>query len=835
MPDNSPMNETARLEAIFDAALERDASERDAFLAEQCGDDSELLGKVRRLLAAHEEARTFMEGSTRAGGTPDSAPSEEADAEALRVRMVRISSAFPEFEFIELIGRGGMGEVYKARQKSLDRIVAIKILPESFGNIKTHTDRFIREAQAMALLSHPNIITVHDYGQAGPYCYLSMEFVDGVDLRRAMEAKNIASGQALGIVRQLCDALEYAHSRGVVHRDIKPSNILLDRGGRVRIADFGLAKIVSPKADEESLTSAGQVMGTPSYMAPEQRFAPGEVDHRADIYSLGVVFYEMLTGELPMGKFEAPSKRVEVDVRLDEVVLRTLEREPSRRYQHASEIKSHVEQIESRPPPRRWPMALAAAALVALAAFVIQRNLPQPRTPDVPGPEKPAMVAKTIHEAASRGTAVEIVQFIESSADIESKDDLGRTPLLVAAWNGNLATTGELLTRGANIETVDPSGFTPLACAAEFGHIDVVKLLLSKGAKRMVKNADGADALMIAAGNNQVSVVKLLLAEGFSVKGENVKGNTAVHGAAAMGWPELLEMLLKAGAEPAKAGIEGNTALHMAANGHGYWKRKGRLDDVHQKLAGGNTYHRPHPGDNAAYLNCVRLLLDAGASARVTNAMGDTPLHLAAQEGNVDIVKLLLSRGAKSAPANGDDFTPFEKAVLTGRVEVVRLLLETPGAAPSLVHAPVPRAGSLDALFPKARTPLHLAASAGHVELADLFIERGATLNSKDDKGATPLHWAVSNSHPAMVRRLLKAGADIEAVDLSWWTPLHLAVERSTPEIVQILVEGGANLNARDLNYTIPSQRAEALKKHDIFNILRRAENARKKTTDENK
>lgn len=728
-----------------------------------------------------------------------------------------------------------MGEVYKARQKSLDRIVAIKILPQSFSNIKSHTDRFIREAQAMALLSHPNIITIHDYGQSGPYCYLSMEFVDGVDLRRAMEAKNIAPGQALGIVRQLCDALEYAHGRGVVHRDIKPSNILLDRGGRVRIADFGLAKIVSPKADEESLTGVGQVMGTPSYMAPEQRVSPGEVDHRADIYSLGVVFYEMLTGELPMGKFEAPSKRVEVDVRLDEVVLRTLEREPSRRYQHASEIKSRVERIETRPIPRRWPMALAGAVLLALSVFAIKRIWPSPTGRDVPGPEKPESAVKTIHEAASRGTVSDIARFIGTNVDIESKDEFGRTPLVIAAWNGNPATVAELLARGANIEAVDPYGYTPLGCAAEQGQVEVVKLLLSKGARRAVKNAEGADVLMIAAGSNQIPVVKLLLAEGFSVKGQNIKGNTAVHGAAAMGWPELLELLLKSGADPVKAGIEGNSALHMAAYGGGYWERKGRIEDVHAKLASGNTLRRPKSGDDSAYLDCVRLLVDAGTPVGATNAAGDTPLRLAAQGGNVDIVKLLLARGAKPAPANGDDFTPFERAVLTGHVNLVRLFLQTKGAAPSLAPAPVARAGSLDAIFPKPRTPLHLAASAGQVEVASLLIERGSALNSKDDKGATPLHWAVSNSHPAMVRSLLQAGADIEAVDLSWWTPLHLAVERSTPEIVQILVEAGANLNARDLNYATPGQRAEALKKHDIFNILRRAENARKKPTDDKK
>ena len=147
---------------------------------------------------------------------------------------------------------------------------------------------------------------------------------------------------------QICDALQFAHEAGIVHRDIKPENILLDAKGRVKIADFGLAKLLGD-AGPQHLTGTHQVMGTLHYMAPEQWERPRHVDHRADIYSLGVVFYEMLTGELPLGRFAPPSEKVQVDVRLDEVVLRALEKEPERRYQHASDVKTDVERITARP------------------------------------------------------------------------------------------------------------------------------------------------------------------------------------------------------------------------------------------------------------------------------------------------------------------------------------------------------------------------------------------------------------------------------------------------------------------------------------------------------
>src|SRR5207249_1316238 len=184
--------------------------------------------------------------------------------------------------------------------------------------------------------------------------FFVMEFVDGLNLRQLERAGKLSPREALQIVPQICEALQFAHEEGIVHRDIKPENILVDKKGRVKIADFGIAKILGREA-ELGLTETRGVLGTPQYMAPEQVERPQAVDHRADIFSLGVVFYEMLTGELPLGRFAPPSRKVQVDVRLDEVVLRTLEKEPEQRYQHAGDVKTDVERISqsSRPEPLR--------------------------------------------------------------------------------------------------------------------------------------------------------------------------------------------------------------------------------------------------------------------------------------------------------------------------------------------------------------------------------------------------------------------------------------------------------------------------------------------------
>lgn len=318
-----------------------------------------------------------------------------------------VAAAFPQLEILELIGQGGMGCVFKARQPQLNRLVALKILPEALARDAAFAARFLREAQTLAALSHPNIVTIHDFGQAGGFFYLLMEFVDGVNLRQALHAGRFTPEQALAIVPPLCDALQFAHERGIVHRDIKPENLLLDKNGRIKIADFGIAKMLAAEngpltpslshrtgegarragegetgqgAGSQPSLTGNSAAGTPGYMAPEQKSTPQKVDSRADIYSLGVVFYEMLTGELPADKLQPPSRKVQIDVRLDEIVLRALEKTPELRYQTAADLRTELETLTQpyicSPPAQPgartdWQLAAALSITVFYASQLI--------------------------------------------------------------------------------------------------------------------------------------------------------------------------------------------------------------------------------------------------------------------------------------------------------------------------------------------------------------------------------------------------------------------------------------------------------------------------------
>ncbi|MBK1881936.1 serine/threonine protein kinase [Luteolibacter pohnpeiensis] len=302
-----------------------------------------------------------------------------------------LADFFPQLEILSLIGRGGMGVVYKARQKSLHRFVALKLLaPERAGD-PSFARRFASEARSLAALNHPHIVAVHDFGEAGGYFYLLMEFVDGVNLRQLMQSRRFSSDEALGIISPVCDALQAAHECGIIHRDVKPENLLIDRNGMVKIADFGISRMIhdtveSPVFGRADADVASQTLaaGTPDYAAPEQG-ASGASDHRVDIYSLGVVLYEMITGERPDRELIIPpSRRTSIDMRIDDVVLKALQKEPDLRFRTMDEFRRTLDEASGTklapdvlPVRKRRATALilsVAVMILALAAWLFWGN-----------------------------------------------------------------------------------------------------------------------------------------------------------------------------------------------------------------------------------------------------------------------------------------------------------------------------------------------------------------------------------------------------------------------------------------------------------------------------
>lgn len=378
-----------QLDALFHAALERKSVERAAFLEEACAGDESLRRQVEALLVAHEEAGSFIERpAMEVEGRELAADGDTAEAE------LATGESFSHYKIIAPLGAGGMGQVFLAQDATLGRQVALKLLPAGFTRDADRVRRFQQEARAASALNHPNIITIHEIGQAGGRHFIATEFIDGETLRRrisrtqsAVEGdKNritdagIQLNEVLSIGMQVADALAAAHAKGIVHRDIKPENIMLVRDGHlmrkegfVKVLDFGIAKLTEPQTtgrEGEATTKVllntheGSVIGTASYMSPEQ--ARGDkVDARTDIWSLGIVFYEMLTNNVPFGgntapdviasilKEEPPPLSSEVPDRLRWIVEKALRKNREERYQTIREMFSDLRDLQRQEAVRK--------------------------------------------------------------------------------------------------------------------------------------------------------------------------------------------------------------------------------------------------------------------------------------------------------------------------------------------------------------------------------------------------------------------------------------------------------------------------------------------------
>jgi eukaryotic-like serine/threonine-protein kinase len=325
-----------KVRQIFDSALHRRPEERRRFVNEACGEDKILLVEVESLLSSLDNADSFME-------TP--AVAEVADVIEAETKRLKTGKRFGHYEIIKPIGIGGMGEVYLAKDKKLDRQVAVKILNEKLSGHESNLQRFISEAKAASALNHPNILTVYEFGEAEDAYFIASEYVEGKTLRGIINESRLSLSELLDISIQIAGALSTAHNARLIHRDIKPENVMIRPDGYVKILDFGLAKLIQPKQaiigfEAESAiqneTAKGLIMGTVNYMSPEQ--AKGEkVDERTDIFSFGAVIYEMIAGRTP---FAGNS--------MSETFANLINQEPQSLSRFAANVPDELQRIVSR-------------------------------------------------------------------------------------------------------------------------------------------------------------------------------------------------------------------------------------------------------------------------------------------------------------------------------------------------------------------------------------------------------------------------------------------------------------------------------------------------------
>jgi serine/threonine protein kinase len=419
-----------RIKEVYLAARGQKPEDRQRYLEKACGDDEEMRREVESMLLEGTQAAKLedlsLEGETGDWLPPDRKASGTESSDSSRGPGPTASPAGPgdsigRYRIVSLVGEGGMGKVYEAEDPELERRVALKVLPESLARDPKALERFKREARTVAALSHPNIVTLYSVEESEGTHFLTMELVRGEPLSRLIPEEGFDLKELLERAIPLADGLRAAHERGIVHRDLKPGNVMVDAEGRVRILDFGLAKLhtdlpgESQEAALTALTALGAIVGTVPYMSPEQ-VSGKPADQRSDIFSLGIILYEMCTGRRPFGGETAthtmsailrdrPERvseiRADLPEHLGRIVRRCLEKEPEKRYQSAQVVREELEElkreVESGPtmvhqgagvasPPsrRRWIGLAASLAVVAAVAFLSF----WPGRQDTEGPEE---------------------------------------------------------------------------------------------------------------------------------------------------------------------------------------------------------------------------------------------------------------------------------------------------------------------------------------------------------------------------------------------------------------------------------------------------------------
>jgi serine/threonine protein kinase len=699
---------------------------------------------------------------------PDSSPLESQEKESQSENPL-FGTILGDYEIESELGRGGMGVVYRARQISLDRPVAMKVLSSELGADEEFVNRFLREARAAARLNHPNVIQVFDAGVHEDIYFFVMELAQGQDLAQLLrDRKRFKERDALVMVQEAAKGLAFAHQQGIVHRDIKPANLMLIEGKVIKIGDLGLAKWKSHESDN-SLTAAGVTMGTPYYISPEQIRSLEDIDGRSDIYALGMTLYHFLVGKPPFCKGSSAeimaqhlsepvgweTLRSEASEKTCELVAAMVEKDREKRVPEMQTVVQWIgsilgqtdesfgrskkkegeakkkENFFTRSAPS-WVTSLFYLTVVVLIGVLVWSKFrgskdpesaaivetpsiseTQPPTEQIPHPTVMQEEEPVKHAIVKTLPLKKVVPTSKTSPSEESSPRVAekREPSRPKSENSPKETPK---TTPQMVQAQPPPTIDNLFGAVSKGTVEDVAAILSYGIDVSSINDKKQSALMFAAALGRTEMINFLIDKKISLNLQDLHGMTAVAYAADKGQSEALAALLAGGADPNLKNIDGQTALMRAAF-------DGKLEPVNE-------------------------LLKRRAALDEQDNNGMSALMYASYNGHAEVVKAIIaSKPNLNQKEKKEGDTPLLLATKNRHLEVIR----------ALVDAKV----NINQGNNMGRTPLMYAAWQGNKEVVEFLLQKGANKSSVAKDGGTPLKAAGFSGHFEIVEILKKAGA----------------------------------------------------------------------------